>query len=201
MDRDSEISFQDKLIDFSRKNFLILGLFLIGLILISIGLMQIFGQKQTSIKFEKGAEVAGSSVSKIKVDVEGEVINPGVYEFNSDARVQDALILAGGLTPNANRKAINLAAKIADGQKIYIPSVGEVVSASLSNPNQGSTLNSGMISVNSASQSELESLPGIGPVTAVKIIDGRPYSSIEELLERKIVGKATFEKIKDLITL
>ena len=58
-----------------------------------------------------------------------------------------------------------------------------------------------MVSVNSASQSELESLPGIGPVTAGKIIDGRPYNQVEELLERKIVGKATFEKIKNLISL
>jgi len=59
----------------------------------------------------------------------------------------------------------------------------------------------GLVSINSGTQAELEELPGIGPVTAGKIIDNRPYGSVQELLERKIVGKTTFEKIKDLITL
>ena len=198
---DLERSPQDRLIEFSKKNFLILGLFLFGMILIGIGLIQILGQEQTQIKFEKGEDVAGVKTSQIKVDVDGEVLNPGVYELNSGARIQDALIAAGGLTQNANRKAINLAAKIADGQKIYIPAKGEVVSSSQINPIRGSTPNSGLVSMNSATQADLEELPGIGPVTAVKIIDNRPYGSVEELLERKVVGKATFEKIKDLVSL
>ncbi|MBI4092008.1 MAG: ComEA family DNA-binding protein [Candidatus Levybacteria bacterium] len=199
--QDSEKSLQDRLIEFGKKNFLILGLFSVGLILIGIGLIQIFGSRETQIKFEKGEDVAGVESSKIKVDVEGEVIKPGVYELSGDARVQDALIAAGGLTSDANRKSINLAAKIADGQKIYVPAVGEVISASNSNTNQGTTLNLGSVSINSATEAQLDTLPGIGPVTAGKIINGRPYGQVEELLERKIVGKATFEKISDLITL
>jgi competence protein ComEA len=200
---DSGKSFQDKLIEFSRKNFLILGLLLGGLILISIGLIQIFGQKQASIKFEAGQDAAGSLITKIKVDVDGEVLNPGVYELSSDARVQDALIAAGGLTPNANRRAINLAAKIADGQKIYIPRVGESVNQIVGGSAiQGVGVSEDqLISINGATEAQLDTLPGIGPVTAGKIIDGRPYNSIEELLTRKIVGKATYEKIKDLISL
>src|SRR3990167_4788707 len=181
---DSEKSFQDRLIEFAKNNFLILGLFFAGLILISIGLTQIFGQKETSIKFEKGAEVASSSSSRIKVDVEGEVLSPGVYELSSDARVQDALIAAGGLTSDANRKAINLAAKIADGQKIYVPAIGETVSANVISGSIAGSNNtsSSIISLNSSSQSDLEKLPGIGPVSAQKIIDNRPYTLLEELL-------------------
>ncbi len=212
MNVDSESSPQDrpfdfaqgKLIEFAKTNFIILALFFAGLIFLGIGLIQILGERETQIKFQKGSDVEGvqgDALKKIKVDVEGEVLKPGVYELNSDARVQDALVAAGGLTQDANRDAINLAAKIADGQKIYVGAVGEVISASNSNLNQGSTLNSGAVSVNSASASELEELPGIGPVTAGKIIDNRPYALIEELLERKVVGKAVFEKIKDLISL
>ncbi len=199
MDSGLEKSFQDSLIEFSKKNFLILGLFLVGLIFLGIGLIQILGQKQTQIKFEKSVDVAGVETAKIKVDVDGEVINPGVYELASDARVQDALIAAGGLTQDANRKAINLAAKISDGQKIYVPVEGEAVTSTTSI--MGITSTTGAVSVNSASQAELEELPGIGPVSAGKIIDNRPYGSVKELLERKVIGKATFEKIKDLISL
>ncbi len=205
MDRGSEKPFQDKLIEFAKKNFLILGLFSIGLIFIGIGLIQIFGSSATQIKFEKGQDVSFDGAQdkeglKIKVDVEGEVIKPGVYELSSAARVQDALVAAGGLTRDANRNAINLAAKIADGQKIYVPAVGEAMLGGGFIAGSTTASNS-IISVNSASQSELESLPGIGPVTAQKIIDGRPYGSIQELLERKIVGKATYEKIKDQVAL
>src|SRR3989344_3125996 len=197
----SQTSFQDRLIEFGKKNFLILGLFLVGLMFLGIGLIQILGAKQTEIKFEKGEDVAGMESSKIKVDVEGEVIKPGGYELSQDARVQDALIAAGGLTSDANRKAINLAAKIVDGQKIYVPAEGEIVTGTTRSTSSGQASITGLISVNSASTSELEELPGIGPVTAGKIIDNRPYGSVEELLERKIVGKATYEKIRDLISL
>jgi len=197
----SEKSFHDKALLFAKQNFLIVGLFVVGLILLSSGLIQMTGQQQASIKFEDGQAVEGSSVSKIKVDVEGEVIKPGVYELSQDARVQDALIAAGGLTSDANRKAINLAAKIVDGQKIYVPAEGEIVTGTTRSTSSGQASITGLISVNSASTSELEELPGIGPVTAGKIIDNRPYGSVEELLERKIVGKATYEKIRDLISL
>ena len=204
----SEKSFQDKLLVFAKQNFLILGLFLGGLILIGIGLIQMLGTQTASVKFEKGTSVLGSgdsgdSGSKIKVDVEGEVIKPGVYELSNDARVQDALIAAGGLTSDASRKAINLAAKIADGQKIYVPAIGETVSANVISGSVGGSNNTSnsIISLNSSSPSELEQLPGIGPVSAQKIIDNRPYTLLEELLSKKVVGKTTYEKIKDLISL
>src|SRR3989344_2035035 len=125
---ESENTLQDKLLNFAKSNLLVLALFAGGLIFLGIGLIQFFGQKQTEVKFEKGSTVLGSesdSTAKIKVDVEGAVISPGVYELSSGARVQDALIAAGGLASDADRNSINLAAKMADGQKIYIPKKGE----------------------------------------------------------------------------
>jgi len=207
---ESENTLQDKLLNFAKSNLLVLALFAGGLIFLGIGLIQFLGQKQTEVKFEKGSTVLGSesdSSAKIKVDVEGAVISPGVYELSSGARVQDALIAAGGLASDADRNSINLAAKMADGQKIYIPKKGEEVqlnanSPSVSSSNVISTANvSGLISINSASQSDLETLPGIGPVTAGKIINARPYNTLEELVSKKAVGQKTFEKIKDLISL
>lgn len=202
MDNADNNNLQDRVIRFIKSNILIVASFSLGLILLGIGVIQLFGTNQTKIKFEKAADLAsqGEALQKIKVDIEGEVINAGVYELNSDARVQDALIAAGGLTSNANRKAINLAAKIADGQKIYVPAQDEAMPAG-SVVSGSTTASNSIISINSGTQAELEGLPGIGPVTAGKIIDNRPYGSIEELLEKKVVGKATFEKIKDQVSL
>lgn len=190
---DEELS--DKLLNFVRTNFFIISLFALGLIMIAVGVFQMMGQNKAEVTFESGKNIADVSASQgqIKVDVEGQVIHPGVYTLENDARVQDALIAAGGLSPNADRNSINLAAKITDGQKIYIQAIGEEV--------KGASAQSKQISLNSASQTELESLPGIGSVSALKVIDGRPYNSIEDLINKKVVGKATYEKIKDLVTL
>ena len=196
---------QNKLLEFAKKNFIILSLFAGGLIFLGIGIVQIMGEKTASIKFEKGNQVLGAekgSELKIKVDVEGQVLKPGVYSLDSNSRVQDALIAAGGLSSEANRNAINLAAKIADGQKIYVPAIGEEGTTSIMGTTGITGENyGGIVSINSGTQAELEGLPGIGPVTAQKIIDNRPYGSQEELLDKKVVGKATYEKIKDMITL
>jgi competence protein ComEA len=165
---------------------------------LGLGLLQLYGPNCAELVFETAANVECSGdLTAIKVDVDGEVAKPGLYSLKPDARVQDALIAAGGLTPNANRRAINLALKVADGQKIYVPAVGEVSAV------QSTVLSaqSELISINQASESELDKLPGVGPVTAQKIIDFRPYSSIEELVSKKAVGEKVFEKIRDLITL
>lgn len=136
--------------------------------------------------------------AKIIVHVDGAVKTPGVYELESSARVSDLISRAGGLTEDANSAQINLAAKVVDGQKIYIAKVGEV--ASQTGGSIAGDTSSGLINVNTASESQLDMLPGVGPVTAQKIIASRPYSAPEELKTKKAVGSATFEKIKDLIT-
>lgn len=213
MEDDSE-TLQNRVFEFAKHNFLVVGLLIGGLIFIAVGLTQMMGQKTATVEFEKGAQVEGASThsaistassSKIMIDVEGQVQKPGVYSLNSDARVQDALVAAGGLGQNADRNALNLAQRVADGQKVYVPAVGEsaeqtmVISEGSVNSNAGSV--GGLISVNSADQAALESLPGIGPVTAGKIISNRPYNTLDDLVSKKALGHATFDKIRGQISL
>lgn len=131
------------------------------------------------------------------VDVEGAVVIPGLYRLPSGSRVQDLLDQAGGLAPQADldavSRSINRAAKLIDGAKIYIPFVGEHSDVE----NTGSP----MVNINTASSHELESLNGVGESTAEKIISGRPYLRLEDLVEKGIVGRALFEKINSQIIL
>lgn len=125
------------------------------------------------------------SQKEIVIDIEGAVQQPGIYKIPEDSRIQDVLITAGGLTAKADRRYlsdnINLAQRVFDGMKIVIPLESE---------------NELGININSASENDLDQLPGVGPVTAKKIITGRPYQSVEELLTRKILSRSVFEKVK-----
>lgn len=197
-------SLQDRVVAFLKANIVISALFLGGVILLSIGLIQFLGSKKNQIEFQKGEEISAESKpsgsSVIMVDVSGAVEKPGVYTLQQNARVQDALKVAGGLAPEADKgyvsKSMNLASPLRDGVKIYIPRVGEEVSAAVS------TLSGeAVVSINSASQETLEELPGIGPVSAGKIVSSRPFASIDELVEKKIVGESIYNKIKDQISL
>ena len=205
---EADESIQDKISGFVKQNWLLIGLFAAGLIFLSVGFAQMIGADKTKVTFERGAQVAGSKTAvestKIKVDVEGEVVSPGVYELASNTRIEDAIRAAKGLSENANRKALNLAQKITDGQKIYVPALGDtasVESSEVSVDANSQSSNGGLVSVNSGTESDLDSLPSIGPVTAQKIINLRPYSTLEDLVSKKALGQKTFEKIKDLISL
>jgi competence protein ComEA len=130
------------------------------------------------------------------------VNRPDVYELPAGSIVKDAIKAAGGATGEADLDRINLALSVADGQHIYVPSRGEE-SPPVSPPTEppGTTSKAGgRININTASQSELETLPGIGPSKAQGIIENRPYGSIEEIKKVPGIGEVTFQKIKDLIT-
>lgn len=150
--------------------------------------------------------VAGSS--GVVVEISGAVIKPGVYKFGAGgevARVEDVLTKAGGLSADADRswveKNINRASVLKDGQKIYIQRVGEVVSAVNVVSFDQNAQNSSSVSINQSTQSQLESLPGIGPAYAKKIIEHRPYSTLEELVSKAVLSQSLFAKIKDAISL
>lgn len=174
-----------------------LALAFLGLVLILGGVFA-SGHKKDAKVYPKSSLIESQKL--ISVDVSGAVNNPGVYQLIESTRIEDAVKAAGGFAESANdeyiSKYINLAQKLVDGSKIYIPAVGETVSIPQGGQAAGAV---SKININTATQSELESLSGVGPVTASKIISARPYQKIEELLEKKVVGKSVFEKIKDSI--
>ncbi len=183
------------------------ALSVVGLIFLVYGLISSIASSNSGAPLVFDDQNTASVSAKIKtlqilVDVEGAVVKPGVYSLSPDARIRDGLIAASGLSSDANRewvaKNINLAGKLVDGGKIYIPTVGQDVKGMVSQ-NSGQSIIDG-ININTASLAELDSLSGIGPVTAQKIIDNRPYTDVQELLNKKIVSKSVFEKIKEKIT-
>ena len=217
----------------AEQNFRPLVLLLSGLLLFGSGMLLAKSwqvRSPPSIKYEVGessgeiaevpvSEVASSKVTEslIKVDVSGAVNTPKVCELAAGSRVEDALDQAGGLSDEVDKewvlKNLNLAAKLTDGEKLYIPREGEVAGAAagpVPQPVEGGgsfagvqkPSTGGLVNINTASQSELESLTGIGPVKAQAIIDYRsrnPFDSIEEVMEVKGVWPSVFEKIKDRI--
>lgn len=176
----------------------------IGIILIIGGLYLSTPSKLAKNYPEKSIISSTNQAKLIKVDISGAVLNSGVYQLPLEARVEDAVKQAGGFRQDVNKeyvlKKLNLSQKLIDGTKIYIPFKGELTNTQsvLSTSTNSST---SLIGVNSATQSQLEALPGIGPTTATKIIDKRPFSSLEELYMKKAISKTLFEKIKSQIDL
>lgn len=155
------------------------------------------------------------TVPPIVVHVSGAVSQPGIYTLPPDCRVQAALDAAGGPLPEANVSEINLAAFIQDGSQLWIPfqasNPSQITSqTSTSTPPEYKSIEPihqtlpELININTATRSELESLPGIGPVTAEHMIAYReengPFASIEDIEKVPGIGPAKFEQVKDLIT-
>lgn len=206
---------------------LILGSISLLCIIVSIVLLVKSVQTSTPIVFheENAATVSGWASELLSIDVAGAVNMPGVYELAAGSRVEDGITAAGGLSNDADTEQIalslNRAATLKDGAKIYVPKKGkdkdslattshnqivqrnDVTSynfSSLSRRPDGSSYNE-LISVNQASSSELDLLPGVGPVTAQKIIANRPYMSLDELVSKKAMGASLFGKLKDKLSL
>lgn len=144
---------------------------------------------------------SASQSAKLAIDVSGAVVKPGVYMMPMGSRVIDAITIAGGLTAQADTETIaatiNQASILSDGAKVYIPIQGKTNQQT----EVSHTVSIQPISINTASLSELDTLSGVGPVTAKKIIDNRPYTSLEELVTKKAVGQSLFDKLKNQLTL
>ncbi len=170
----------------------------------------------------------------LRIHVTGAVVNPGVYTLPRGSIVQDAISAAGGLTPRADTRALNLAQAVLDGDQINIlalpptatltptprptdtPAPTITVGPGTSTPTpaftttlapvptSASVVTGGLININTATLAELETLPRIGPAIAQRIIDYRtangPFTSIEQIMNVKGIGPATFAQLKDLIT-
>lgn len=202
-----------------------LGLFLVVAVVVGGGVLALITGRSKPIEIEKVSEPSEATAGSIptpdaviKVDISGAVQNPGVYELLAESRVEDALAAAGGFADEADQawiaKNLNLATKLSDGDKLYIPKVGETSvtnePSSLLPPSVGQvsgseSSNCSRVNINTASAGTLdECLPGIGPSYAQRIIDYREahggFKSIEEIQEVSGIGPKTFEKIKDQIT-
>ena len=151
-----------------------------------------------------------SSAAEVYVDVDGAVVRPGVYRLKDGARVSQAIDAAGGLMAEADVTGLNRASKITDGQKIYVPTVGEqqataavggAESGAATTPGTGSS--SGLVNINTASAAELQTLSGIGPSMAQSIIDERTqngaFASVDDLMRVSGIGEKKLAKIKDCI--
>ena len=167
----------------------------------------------------------GAAASAIVVDVEGGVARPGLVRLAAGSRVADAIAAAGGYAPSVDvaraASELNLAARVADGERVRIPALGDpqtILSpaADAAGTPDGVTaggatggaigpagVSGGLVDINRATAEQLDTLPGIGPATAGKILDARaaaPFTRTSDLRDRKVVSAATYAKIEGLIT-
>ncbi len=177
-------------------------------------------------KIEEAEENSKEENMKIIVHVSGAVNKEGIVELEENSRIAEAIDKAGGLKENADIKSINLAFKLEDGMKIYIPTIEESIEQKNQNEDiigktskemisssgivQGEQTNTQnqqkkneKININIATQTQLETLPGIGPSTALKIINYREengnFKNVEDIKEVSGIGDAKYENIKNLI--
>ena len=146
-----------------------------------------------------GSDDAAQAAPRLVVHVVGAVRRAGLFRLREGARVADALARAGGPTRKADLSAVNLAAPLADGQQVVVPRRGPAGAATVGAPAAGSKVSLGIATVE-----QLDELPGIGPVTAQKIVDWRaahgPFRSVEDLDDVPGIGPARVEQLRDLVT-
>ncbi len=206
------------------KKYLLEIVLLIVALVITITALVIYAKNDQSSEEEiatSSTALTALTAPKIFVDVSGAVKKPNIYQIDFGARLKDAVDKAGGLSDEADtvffNRNFNLARIITDQEKIYVPSIVEINSGvfvqdqrtlDYTTPtstgiasNAPAEDNNQLINLNSATVEELDQLPGVGQTTANKIIKNRPYSTVEELLTKKVVNKGVFEKIKSLISI
>jgi competence protein ComEA len=147
------------------------------------------------------------------VHAAGAVVDPGVYELPDGSRVDDLVVAAGGLAPDADGDRVNLALPLVDGERVYVPSVGEQELPEAPGPatsggdaagaSGGGAGGGGPVDLNTADLAELDELPGVGPVTAQAIVDHReqqgPFTAVDQLLDVQGIGEARLAQLRDLV--
>ena len=154
------------------------------------------GPEPLEIRFGEATPGAGGP---IEVYITGAVARPGVYEIEDGDRVIDLLQAAGGQAPDADLKAINLAQRLHDEDQVVVPSLGQSVS-------NVAGVFSAAVNINTGTAEELDALPGIGEEYSRRIIESRagddgPFATTDELVERRLIPRATYEQIRELITI
>ena len=153
---------------------------------------------------------SGPAENELTVDIDGAVIDPGVFTLGAGSRVEDAIEAAGGLAHDADTSGLNRASPLTDGQKVRVPAEGEALTQSSlgaaagTSPQAGEpTVSAGLVNINTAGTSELDALPGVGPSTAQAIVEDREangaFKSIEDIMRVTGIGEKKFEKLKSSI--
>lgn len=197
------------------KKIIIISLIIIAIIIISIYNIKTDTEEFISSEIYNETQdfinITNDENSEIKIYIIGEVNKPGVLILPYGARIEDAIISAGGPGNNADLSRVNLAYPLEDGQKIYIPSLNEIENKEYISSESGENViedpsniySNKKININKASLENLTSIPGIGESTAQKIIDYRNkngnFNSIEDLKKVSGIGDKKYEKIKEFI--
>jgi competence protein ComEA len=196
------------------------GLVVCSLAVVAFAASQPAGQVSVVSSGESGESGESGAVSSavpkpmLVVEVAGAVAHPGVYSLPQGSRAADVIAAAGGYAPDVDPRQVeaqlNLAAKLQDGQVVRVPRRDEGSAASGAAPAAGSAsaggsaaAGGGLIDLNSATAEQLDTLPGIGPATAAKILASReqqPFASVDDLVTRKVVAAATLAKFRDRVT-
>lgn len=185
----------------NRRLFLFVFVFAmtIGAILISLNSAKPFESTTESVTIEEPSSTIDEP--GVFVHVVGEVEKPGIYIVANRARVFDAIVAAGGFTKSADQSTVNLAREISDGEQVVVMAAGAQSSSAAAQTSAQAAL----ISLNRASQLELEALPGVGPTLAGRIIDWRTanggFKKKEDLLKVSGIGSKMFDGMKHLVTL
>ena len=185
----------------NRRLFLFVFVFAmtIGAILISLNSAKPYESASESVTIEEPS----SSIDQpsVFVHVVGEVEKPGIYIVATRARVFDAIVAAGGFTKSADQSTVNLAREVSDGEQVVVMAAGSQNGSGVAQTSGQAAL----ISLNRASQLELEALPGVGPTLAGRIVDWRTanggFKKKEDLLKVSGIGSKLFDGMKDLVTL
>ena len=152
----------------------------------------------------QGAGVTGLPAARVVVDVVGAVRRPGLYRLEQGTRIADAVARAGGATGKADLSMVNLAAPLADGEQVVVPKRGPAgAAAGAGAAGAGAAATTGPVHLSTATLEQLDSLPGIGPVTAQKILDYRTkhgaFTSVDELDAVPGIGPSRMDQLQDLV--
>ncbi len=189
------------------QKFVLLGLIFAIIVGLSVSAYRQFASpNDRSIKIEDPpADMKTVEAGDIFVHLSGAIRREGVYRLKAGDRVMDAIRLAGGAAGSADLSAVNLAEKLQDGQKITNPAKQRPILVAGSVPAQSTSSPDGKINLNTADEKALDSLPGVGLLTAKAIVEYRktngPFSKPEQIMEIPRFGKSKYEKIKDKITI
>ncbi|QDZ16666.1 competence protein ComEA [Humibacter ginsenosidimutans] len=187
---------------------LLIGAFAIAVL---VGMLSPHGESSDvpAVTITSAASVTATPTvaAVLYVHVLGAVTHPGLYTLPTGSRVVDAVGAAGGMTHDADQSGVNLARQLSDGEQLIVPHVGETVTSPVGSANGAAGaggIAGGKVNLNTATETELETLPRVGPAMAAKILDWRTqngrFTSVEDLMNISGVGQKTFDALKDQVT-